>query len=286
MSYGVPAEVPASKVPVCPRHPDRVSYIRCQRCGRPACPECQHNAAVGVQCVDCFNAQKKDQPVYRTPYGGQVARNGKPVVTITIMAVCAAVFLLQQVVPSFTSAFQYVPWATDAEPWRMLTSAFLHSQTGIVHIAFNLYALWFLGRSLEPLFGRTRFALLYLISAFGGSVGVMYLAAANVAVVGASGAVFGLFGALFVVIRQRRGELRSLLILLGLNLVIGFVFPGIAWQAHVGGLLTGAACAAVLAYAPKGKHRTAIQFVGLAAIALVLVAAAVLWAPPLWISPV
>ena len=282
MSYGVPAEVPASQVPVCPRHPDRVSYIRCQRCGRPACPECQQNAAVGVQCVDCFNAQRKSQPAYRTSYGGRVARNQKPVVTFTIMAVCVAVFLLQQVVPGFTSTFLYVPLYTDYEPWRMLTSAFLHSEGGIVHIAFNLYALWFLGRSLEPLFGRTRFALLYLLSALGGSVGVLYLAAPNVAVVGASGAVFGLFGALFVVIRQRRGELRSLLILLGLNLVIGFVFPGIAWQAHVGGLLTGAACAAVLAYAPRGKHRTAFQFAGLGAVLLLLVAASVLWSPPLW----
>ncbi|MCC9144254.1 rhomboid family intramembrane serine protease [Arthrobacter sp. zg.Y919] len=285
MSYGVPAEGPASQVPVCPRHPDRVSYIRCQRCGRPACPECQTNAAVGVQCVDCFNEQRKAQPAYRTPFGGRVARTEKPVVTITIMAICVVAFLLQQLLPEFTRTFFFAPVLADYQPWRLLTAAFLHSQGGVIHIAFNLYALWFLGRSLEPLFGRARFALLYLISALGGSVGVMYLAEPATAVVGASGAVFGLFGALFVVIRQRRGELRSLLILLAVNLVLGFVFPGIAWQAHVGGLITGAACAAILAYTPRGKHRTAIQLAGLAGVVLLLIVAAVLWQSPVQIIP-
>ena len=283
MSYGVPAGMPASQVPVCPRHPDRVSYIRCQRCGRPTCPECQHNAAVGVQCVDCFAQQRKTQPAYRTVYGGRTparSGNGKPAATITIMVVCAVVYLLQLVLPGFTREFSFAPNLTDAEPWRLLTSAFLHSTQSYVHIIFNLYALWFLGRSLEPLFGRTRFVLLYLISALGGSVGVIFLADPRVAVVGASGAIFGLFGALFVVIRQRRGELRSLVILLVLNLAIGFIFPGIAWQAHVGGLVTGAACAAIIAYAPKGRNRSTVQFLGLAAIAVVLVLAAVLWPSP------
>lgn len=281
MSYGVPAEVPASQIPVCPRHPDRVSYIRCQRCGRPACPECQHNAAVGVQCVDCFNEQRRSQPAYRTVYGGRAGTgNGKPVVTLTIMVICAVAFLLQMAVPGFTADLWYAPVYTDYEPWRMLTSAFLHSAGSVVHIAFNLYALWFLGRTLEPMFGRTRFALLYLISALGGSVGVMFLADPGTAVVGASGAIFGLFGALFVVIRQRRGELRSLIILLVLNLAIGFIFPNIAWQAHIGGLVTGAACAAILAYAPKGKNRAPVQFLGLAAVTLLLVLAAVLWPSP------
>ncbi|WP_343032368.1 rhomboid family intramembrane serine protease [Arthrobacter yangruifuii] len=235
--------------------------------------------------MDCFNQQRKAQPAYRTSFGGRVDPGGKPVVTITIMAVCAVAYILQLLVPEFTRTFFYAPVLTDSQPWRMLTAAFLHSQGSPLHIAFNLYALWFLGSSLEPLFGRTRFALLYLISALGGSVGVLYLADPVTAVVGASGAVFGLFGALFVVIRQRRGELRSLLILVAANLVLGFVVPGIAWQAHVGGLLAGAACAAILAYTPRGKHRTAIQFAGLAGIALLLIAAAVLWQAPVRIIP-
>ena len=96
---------------------------------------------------------------------------------------------------------------------------------------------------------------------------------------GASGAIFGLFGALFVIQRQRGGEIKSLLILIGINLVLGFVYPSISWQAHLGGLLTGAACAAVLAYAPKGPRRSLVQFGGLAGIALLLVAVAFLWTP-------
>ncbi|MET4060518.1 membrane associated rhomboid family serine protease [Arthrobacter sp. UYP6] len=269
MSYGVPAETPASQVPVCPRHPDRVSYIRCQRCGRPACPECQHAAPVGIQCVDCFRESQRQSPAYRTSYGGRVS-TGKPVVTITLMAICVAFFAVQFLYPPFTYELWYAPLYTGVEPWRMLSSAFLHSPGNILHIAFNLYALWFLGQGLEPQLGRLRFALLYLISALGGSVGVLLLSPINQPVVGASGAIFGLFGALLVVLLQRRASVRSVLILLAINFALGFFVPNIAWQAHLGGLLTGVACAAVLVYAPKGKNRSLIQFTGLAGIAVFL----------------
>ena len=278
MSYGIPAGPPAQEVPVCPRHPDRISYIRCQRCGRPACPECQHSAPVGIQCVDCFHESRRNVPGYRTSYGGTV-RAGKPVVTTTLMILCAVVYALQWLVPGVTEMFLFAPVLATAEPWRLLTAAFLHSPGFIFHIAFNLYALWLLGRSLEPLLGGVRFILLYLISALGGSIGVLLLAPAFQAVVGASGAIFGLFGAMFVIQRQRGGDIKGLLILIGINLVLGFVYPSISWQAHLGGLLTGAACAAVLAYAPKGPRRSLVQFGGLAAITAVLLAVAFLWTP-------
>jgi len=195
------------------------------------------------------------------------------------MVLCAAAYVLQWVAPGFTELFWFAPVYTDIEPWRLLTAAFLHSPGFIFHIAFNLYALWLLGRSLEPLLGRLRFTLLYLISALGGSVGVVLLAPAFQAVVGASGAIFGLFGALFVIQRQRGGEVKALLILIGINLVLGFVYPNISWQAHLGGILTGAACGAVLAYAPKGPRRALVQFGGLGAIAVALTALALLWTP-------
>ena len=269
MSYGVPAETPASQVPVCPRHPDRVSYIRCQRCGRPACPECQHTAPVGIQCADCFAESRRQSPAYRTPYGGKVS-NGKPVVTITLMVICGIFFAVQFFYPPFTYELWYAPLYTGIEPWRMLSSAFLHSPSGILHIAFNLYALWFLGQGLEPQLGRLRFALLYLVSALGGSVGVLLLSPINQPVVGASGAIFGLFGALLVVLLQRRASVRSVLILLAVNFALGFFVPNIAWQDHLGGLLTGVACAAVLVYAPRGKSRNLVQFGGLAAVVVFL----------------
>ncbi|WP_026532682.1 rhomboid family intramembrane serine protease [Arthrobacter sp. H41] len=282
MTYGVPAPDPRQEAPVCARHPDRVSYVRCQRCGRPACAECQRPAAVGFQCVDCVRDQARNIPATRTAFGG-VARTGRPVITFSIIGVCVVLFLLQLVSPLVTGALLYAPYYTagvqgvvEPEPWRMLTAAFLHSPNFLLHIAFNMYALWILGQALEPMLGRARFAALYLLAAVGGSVGVLLLAGFNQGVVGASGAVFGLFGALFIIQRKTGGDVRQIVVLIAINGVLGFVVQGISWQAHLGGLLTGAAGAAVLAYAPKGHRRAALQWAGLAAVAVVLVLLTVL----------
>ncbi len=279
MSYGIPAGPPANDVPVCPRHTDRISYVRCQRCGRPVCPECQRTASVGVQCVDCIKESSKNAPTHKTVYGGAV-RQGKPVVTYTLIGLCVGLFVLQFVLPGLVRDFGYSPLFTLSNPWTMLTSAFLHSTDFFLHIAFNMYILWLIGQSLEPLLGRGRFLSLYLISAFGGSIGVLLLSPLNTLVIGASGAVFGLFGALFVVQRQRGGDVRQLVILIAINAVLGFVVSGIAWQAHLGGLVAGALAAAVLAYAPRGKKRTSIQTAGLVGVvALLLILGALrVWA--------
>lgn len=278
MSYGMQAPGPSQEVPVCPRHEDRVSYVRCQRCGRPVCAECQRTASVGVQCVDCVKETSRTAPTHRTVYGGAV-RPGKPIVTFTLIGLSVVVYGLQFLVPGLTQTFGYSPLYTLAEPWRMITSAFLHSQGFFLHIAFNMYILWLIGQSLEPLLGRTRFLALYLISAFGGSVGVLLLSPVNTLVIGASGAVFGLFGALFVVQRQRGGDVRQLVILIAINAVLGFVVSGIAWQAHLGGLVSGGLAAAAIAYAPRGKSRTLVQSAGLAGVVVLLFAlgAARIW---------
>lgn len=271
MSTPYPAQGPAVGSPVCPRHPDRVSYVSCQRCGRPACPECQRSAAVGVQCVDCVRETSKAVASRRTIFGG-VACAGRPAVTITMMAICLVFYALLWLVPDnfIMQTFAYAPALTESEPWRMLSSAFLHS-TSIMHIAFNMYALWILGNALEPAFGRARFLALYLVSAFAGSVGVLLIAPYDTWVVGASGAVFGLFGALFVVQKKRGGDLRQIVVLLLINAVIGFMVPGIAWEAHLGGLVAGALCATAVAYAPA-KNRNLIQWGGMAAVVIILVA--------------
>ncbi|KNC19443.1 protease [Arthrobacter sp. RIT-PI-e] len=277
MSYGVPApDAGGQPAPVCPRHPDRVSYVRCQRCERPACAECQRPAAVGFQCVDCVREQAANAPVHRNVFGG-VARGGTPKVTYTLIGLCALVYLFQLVVPSVTQLFSYAPVFTagaggviPAEPWRMVTAAFLHSQGSFVHIAFNMYALFILGRVLEPAMGRARFLALYLISAVAGSVGVLLLSSPLQYVVGASGAVFGLFGALLIVQRKRGGDIRQIVVLLVINAVLGFVVPGIAWQAHVGGFVAGAACAAVIAYAPSGERQARLQWLGLLGVVVLL----------------
>ena len=280
---------PSEAEPVCPRHPDRVAYVRCQRCGEPTCPECQRPAAVGIQCVDCVREGQKSMRMPRTQFGATVTPGGRPVVTLGIVVICAAVWLLQQVSPAVTRDLAFVPYLGAAEPWRFLTAAFAHSPGQILHILFNMYALWILGQYLEPLLGRIRFAILYLVSAFGGSVGYLLLASPPtlpltqagidrsnwvVSMVGASGAVFGLFGALLVLNRHLGRSSGPMFGVLAINAVLGFVVPGIAWQAHLGGLLTGVALAGVIT-ATAAQNRRRLQLPALAAVMVLIAAVAV-----------
>ena len=273
------AEVAAE--PVCPRHPDRVSYVRCQRCDRPACPQCQRPAAVGVQCVDCVREQARATPSVRTVFGGR-ASGGRPVVTQGIIAVCVVLFVLQLAPGSgITAALALAPGRVAQEPWRLLTSAFLHSPTLILHIVFNMLVLYQVGPWLEQALGRGRFAALYVVSALGGSVGFLLLGVNpnlppgfQPTVVGASGAVFGLFGALLVLTRSLGRRDQALIGTIAINFVLGLIIPNVAWQGHLGGLVTGALAALVIAKAPAAR-RAAVQWAGLAAltVALLLIAA-------------
>jgi membrane associated rhomboid family serine protease len=270
-----PSEGGAAGVPVCPRHPARESYVRCQRCERPTCPECQRPAAVGIQCVDCVRQQAKGTRVARTPFGGAIVGTAAPRVTQTIIGLCVAAFVLQKLPGStVTQNYEFAPVYASSEPWRLLTAAFLHAPNQLLHIALNMYALWLTGPYLEALFGRVRFALLYLISAIGGSVGYLLLANPEsnqwfVGTVGASGAVFGLFGAYFVVQHRLSRGTAPLITIILINFAFGFIVPGIAWQAHLGGLITGLLASAALAYAPKA-NRTRIQAAGVAAVVVLL----------------
>ncbi len=199
--------------------------------------------------------------------------------TYLIIALCVVVYILQWVLPGdlVFQDFAYANIFAGSEPWRMLTSAFLHSQGFLLHIVLNMYSLWIFGQVLEPLLGRLRFLAVYLLAAVGGSVGFLLLTPTvpPVGLVGASGAIFGLFGALLVVQRQRGGQTRQLWVLIVLNGVIGFLVPGIAWQAHLGGLITGAIAAAAITYAPRGKSQALIQAASLVLVLGVL--AAITW---------
>jgi membrane associated rhomboid family serine protease len=258
--------------------------VRCQRCDRPVCPECQRPAAVGVQCVDCVREQARTAPRTKTTFGGR-QWGGRPVVTWTIIGLCVVLNVLQHV-PGLgvTEALMLVPAWTAAEPWRLITSAFLHDPTWPFHILLNMYALYLIGPYLEELFGRVYYVVVYLLTALGGSAGYILLAggygrsSAGVyltSALGASGAVFGLFGALFIVQRRLGRQMGQIAVIIAINLVLGFVVSGIAWQAHVGGLVVGVACAAVLAYAPRERRRL-VQVVGLTAIAVIVIAATVI----------
>lgn len=269
-----PAPTPA---PVCPRHPDRIAYVRCQRCGRPTCPECQRPAAVGIQCVDCVREGQRAQRPARTAFGGRIT-GGRPVVTLTLIGLCVLSYVLQQVSDRWTIDLAFVPFLGETEPWRFLTSAFLHSPSSLFHILFNMVALWSVGPFLEASFGRWRFLALYLLSAIGGSVMFLLLATPYAAswftvLVGASGAVFGLFGAVLVVLRRVGRSAGGIIGVLVINAVLGFVLPGVAWQAHLGGLVVGAALGAAFAYAPR-ERRTAVAVGSCVAVAVLLVGAA------------
>lgn len=233
-----------------------------------------------MQCVDCVKDGARTAPVVRTRFGAPV-QEGRPLVTYTLIGLCGAVFVAQLVVPGVTNLLAFYGILAGVEPWRLLTTAFVHSPTMPLHIVFNLYVLFVFGPMLESLLGRVKFVLVYLICALGGSVGVLLLSTPNpgwlVSVVGASGAIFGLV-LLYVVLSLRQGQVpRQLLVILALNFALPLVVPQIAWQAHVGGALTGAAIGGLLALtaAPgrsaEAARRRRLIWPALAALTLVLV---------------
>jgi len=264
--------------PTCYRHPDRATYVRCTRCNRPICPECMRDAAVGHQCAECVGEAAKTVRQPRTAVGGR-QYGAKPVVTYTLIAVNVALFFLETVSPTLQSELVLrSPAVADGDLYRLLTSAFMHY--GITHLLFNMYALFVVGPPLEAWLGRLRFTALYVLSALGGSVLVYLLSPLNAATAGASGAVFGLFGASFVVGRRLNLDVRWVIALIAINLAFTFVIPllggqNISWQGHIGGLVTGAVVAAAYAYAPRAK-RSLIQISATVAI-LVLFGSLIWW---------
>jgi membrane associated rhomboid family serine protease len=262
----------------CYRHPDRQSYILCQRCGRTVCAECQTQAAVGVHCPECVREARESAPRTRPAAVTRMraslrGSSGVPVVTYTLIGINVLLWVLQLVTGGLIYQwFAYLasPDATAAEPWRMLTSAFLHSMSSPLHILFNMFSLYVFGPIIEHAVGRARFLALYLLAAFGGSVAVL-LINPGVVVVGASGAIFGLLGAFFVIQRRLGGNSTQLVIVIGLNLVIGFVIPNVAWEAHVGGLAVGAGVAA-LYMATRRRQQKSVQIAAVAGVAVALIA--------------
>jgi membrane associated rhomboid family serine protease len=170
---------------------------------------------------------------------------------------------------AITSALIYAPFLTASQPYRMLTSVFIHES--ILHVGLNMYSLWLVGPALESALGRIRYLALFIIAGFGGSVAVLLLAPYNQGVLGASGAIFGVFGAFFIVARRLGGNSGAILGVIVINLVIGFI-PGlgVSWQAHVGGLVAGAAVAFVFLETRPRRLRW-LQITLTAAIAVVLV---------------
>src|SRR3984885_12802399 len=268
--------------PTCYRHPDRETWVSCVRCGRHACPDCLRQAAVGQQCVECVKGAAQDVRQPRAVFGGR--RVATAAVTWTLVGINVLLFLVELAKPSLANDWGllgYAPFSTGgalqgiaAGQWyRLITSAFLPptGSLGILDILFNMWALVVVGPSLEQLLGRVRFIAVYLLSAIGGGVAFFLIGQYYVLALGASGAVFGLFGAWFVVARKLRLDVRGIVTIIAINLVFSLLYRStIAWQDHVGGLIVGALTTAAFAYAPR-KHRTVIQVAAAVAILAIMV---------------
>ncbi|MFI1157185.1 rhomboid family intramembrane serine protease [Streptomyces sioyaensis] len=278
-------------LPGCFRHPDRPTGIHCTRCDKPICPECMISASVGFQCPDCVRTgsgtgRAAQATAPRTIAGGTIAADPRLITKILLglnVAVFVAVMATGGALSPLVNQLDLVGLAAEpgryhlvgvaeGEWYRLLTAMFLHQQ--VAHIAFNMLSLWWLGPPLEAALGRARFIALYLLAGLGGSALSYFLAAQNQPSLGASGAIFGLLGATAVLLRRLRYDMKPVLILLGLNLVFTFLWPNIAWQAHVGGLVVGAAVAFGMVHAPRDRR----TLVHLATCAVTLLAiGAVVW---------
>lgn len=273
-----------TSLPTCYRHPDRETRLACSSCGRAACVDCVQRAAVGQKCRECAAPQGRSQVIT----GEQIRAGAAPPtpVTYTILGISVAVFALGLAVTEwqsviFNAGAQANVLVERGEWYRLFTAAFLHSPASFTHILFNMFALYLFGPQLEREAGSAPFAGLYIASALAGGAAFYFANVGGVAV-GASGAIFGLFGAwLAAALRSRhtpsgQAGLRQLLLLLGINLALPLFVPGIAWEAHLGGLLAGFLIASAWFPLARRPHalllRTLVAAaVGVVALTLVIV---------------
>lgn len=269
-----------AQLPDCYRHPGKETGVRCTRCERPICSACMVDASVGFQCPECVrggsgtgHAPGANQP--RTVAGGRITAGHPHLVTHVLIGANLLVFLLGRLNPLIIDELMLIGFAfdpdlgrvvgiADGEWYRLVTPMFLHQE--IWHIAGNMLLLWLLGGSLEEELGRTRYVTLYLLSGLAGSAFTYLIAAENQPSLGASGAIYGLLGATVVLVRRLNRDMRPIMALVVLNLVITFAREGIAWEAHIGGLIAGVIIAYAMVNGPR-ERRAVVQG---AACALVL----------------
>jgi membrane associated rhomboid family serine protease len=262
----------------CYRHPNRETFVKCQRCGRPICGECQTLAPVGVHCPECVREARGSVAAGVRPVGRRFATavrpgSGRPIVTFTIIGINVIVFILELLTGNsilgngtgtVANALAYSPGEILVAPWTVVTNAFVHAS--ILHIGLNMYSLFVLGVPLERYFGRGRFTAIYLIGILGSTAGVEYLS--KYGVIGASGAIFALLGVL-ILFSRRLGFNPTFLIIIGVvNLGYGFVATGISWQDHLGGLVAGILLGLLL-LSTRTQRRAGIQVAGLVALPVI-----------------
>src|SRR3954453_22092653 len=231
----------------CYRHPSRETGVSCSNCGNPICPDCMTPTPVGMRCPDCAGRRQKVHTMR--------SMNADPMATYVLIAINVLLFLGSGMGGSILTGGgsggsqgfnDFALWgpAVDLshEYYRLITAGFLHS--GLLHVGFNMYILYWLGTMLEPALGHARFLALYFTSLLSGSFGAL-LFSPNAFTVGASGAVFGLMGAAFVMQRARGIDPMQTGVgpIILLNLAISFLVPNISIGGHLGGLVGGAAAA-------------------------------------------
>lgn len=279
-----PAEGPA---PVCYRHPDRVTYIVCQRCGRPICPDCMHPAAVGFQCPDCVAEGRRTTRVARAPFGGAISVNTATTAIVLIGVNLLAWLLITSnaawvdrlaLLPQtqlFRSGGSVVeirgvaggPAGPGGAWWQIVTSLFAHQ--AVLHIGFNMFALWQFMQPLEMVLGRVRVLAVYFVAGLAGSAAVMWFASPHTQTLGASGAIFGLVGGHMVVAKRIGADLTGTLSMIVYLFLFTFLMPGVSWQGHLGGFLGGALATAAIAYAPR-QRRGLVQALGIVVLAALI----------------
>ncbi len=281
----------------CYRHEHRRGAVKCQRCGRPICTECMNQASVGFHCPECFHggAQKIIRgPVAFDPMATKVLIGLSLVGMLVSIYMGGTLFRLGSDALRDGSLFAFktdvqggrlVGLGVDqGEYYRLITSAFLHD--GLMHIGFNMFALWILGPQLERLLGRPRFVVLYFVSLLGGSFGVL-LVSPNSPTIGASGAVFGLFGAIMVVQRKSGASIwqSGLGAVLLINLAFTFLVPGVSIGGHLGGLVAGALVALLYISVVKARQPEWMAYLGSLLLSAALVAGSI-WAAAQWANPI
>jgi membrane associated rhomboid family serine protease len=258
----------------CYRHPNRETRVSCSSCGRPICPECMTPTPVGMRCPECASQRTR---VVRNPTGTPSGFEASPA-TYVLIAINVIVFLveiasgaggLSQPSGKMIEDFGlYGPFVAEGEWYRLVTSGFLHAS--LFHIGFNMLLLFFLGRLLEPALGTPRFLVLYFASLLAGSLGALILEPNSLGI-GASGAIFGLAGATFVIARGRgmealAGQIGFLILF---NLIFSFTARNVSIGAHVGGLIGGVICAAAIVAGEKGmfgRNRLPLELAAMIAV--------------------
>jgi membrane associated rhomboid family serine protease len=248
----------------CYRHPDRPTGLSCSECGRPICTECMTAAAVGLRCPEHAGAAKRPgalgtrRPVVRIPRAAARAGSGHAPVTRILIAINVAVYLITAVQGAglnapggslFSKMVLFGPYVHDGDWWRLVTTMFLHAS--ILHIAFNMLALWWIGAPVEEYLGRGRYVGLYFISGLAGSAGALVQTPG--VTVGASGAIFGILGAMLILEYQATGRLAGqAMTWIVINLVLSVTISNVSIGGHVGGLIGGILI--TLAYAHWGQR--------------------------------